>query len=203
MQTLKPDIRNRILTEAEKRFAQRGYLKTSMREIADAAGAGVGNLYNYFSNKDELFRAVVRPVLEALERMLQEHHGAKGADIMLMRSEKYLENAVDEYVFLINRYGRLLKILLFRSQGSSLENFREEYTDRSTECVKRRFAVMKERHPEINDSVSDFMIHLHVVWMFTLFEELLMHTTGRREAERIVHDYILFEIQGWRAITRV
>ena len=80
MQTLKPDIRNRILTEAEKRFAQRGYLKTSMREIADAAGAGVGNLYNYFSNKDELFRAVVRPVLEALERMLQEHHGAKGAE---------------------------------------------------------------------------------------------------------------------------
>lgn len=29
---------------------------TSMREIAELTGVGVGNIYNYFTNKDELFR---------------------------------------------------------------------------------------------------------------------------------------------------
>lgn len=98
MQTLKSDIRSRILSAAKEQFMQRGYLKTSMREIADAVDVGVGNLYNYFENKDELFCVILRPVSDALERMLQEHHGAKGADIMLICSEEYLKSAVDEYI---------------------------------------------------------------------------------------------------------
>ena len=77
MQTLKSDIRNRILSAAKEQFVQRGYLKTSMREIADAVDVGVGNLYNYFENKDELFCVILRPVSDALERMLQEHHEPK------------------------------------------------------------------------------------------------------------------------------
>ena len=82
----------------------------------------------------------------------------------------------------------------------SLEHFRENYTDRSTEVVKAWFASMQQKHPEINTAVSDFIIHLHTVWMFTLFEELLMHSVSQQEMETILHDYILFEIQGWRAI---
>lgn len=62
MQTLKSDIRSRILSAAKEQFMQRGYLKTSMREIADAVDVGVGNLYNYFENKDELFCVILRPV---------------------------------------------------------------------------------------------------------------------------------------------
>ena len=203
MQTLKSDILNRILSAAKEQFVQRGYLKTSMREIADAVDVGVGNLYNYFENKDELFCVILRPVSDALERMLQEHHGAKGADIMLICSEEYLKSAVDEYISLLNKHGELMKILLFHSQGSSLETFWEDYTNRSTEMVKTWFAEMKEKHPEINVVVSDFMIHLQAVWMFTLFEEMLKHAIDSKEMEYIVHEYILFEIQGWRALLRV
>ena len=82
MQVLKEDIRGRILAVAEQRFGQQGYSKTSMREIAGAVGVGVGNIYNYFRNKDELFCEVVRPVLHAMEAMLQEHHGIRGEDGM-------------------------------------------------------------------------------------------------------------------------
>ena len=188
MQVLKEDIRDRILAIARQQFAQNGYSKTSMREIAGLAGVGVGNIYNYFANKDELFREVVRPVLYALEAMLQEHHGIRGEDIMMMQSEKYLKSCIDEYVSLINTHRGLMEILLFRAQGSSLEHFRENYTDRSTELVKAWFTSMQQKHP---------------VWMFTLFEELLMHSVPQQEMETILHDYILFEIQGWRAIIQI
>lgn len=57
MQVLKEDIRGRILTVASQQFGQKGYSKTSIREIAELAGISVGNIYNYFTNKDELFRA--------------------------------------------------------------------------------------------------------------------------------------------------
>lgn len=137
MQVLKEDIRGRILTIARQQFEKKGYSKTSMREIAELAGVGVGNIYNYFTSKDELFHEVVRPVLCALEAMLQEHHGIRGEDIMMMRSEKYLKSCIDEYVSLINKHRSLMEILLFRAQGSSLERFRENYTDRSTEWLRR------------------------------------------------------------------
>ena len=191
MQVLKEDIRGRILTIARQQFEKKGYSKTSMREIAESSSVGVGNIYNYFASKDELFREVVRPVLCALEAMLQEHHGIRGEDIMMMRSEKYLKSCIDEYVSLIDKH------------RSSLERFRENYTDRSTELVKAWFASMQRKHPEINTAVSDFIIHLHTVWMFTMFEELLMHSVPRQEMEAILHDYILFEIQGWRAIIKI
>ena len=205
MQTLKSDIRNRILSAAKEQFMQRGYLKTSMREIADAVDVGVGNLYNYFENKDELFCVILRPVSDALERMLQEHHGAKGADIMLICSEEYLKSAVDEYISLINKHGELIEdsIVPFHKatsfgniQGRLYKPFRRRW-------VKTWFAEMKEKHPEINVVVSDFMIHLQAVWMFTLFEEMLKHAIDSKEMEYIVHEYILFEIQGWRALLRV
>ena len=203
MQVLKENIRSRVLTVARQQFGQKGYSKTSMREIAESASIGVGNIYNYFTNKDELFCEVVRPVLNALEAMLQEHHGIRGEDIMMMRSEKYLKSCIDEYVSLIDKHRSLMEILLFRAQGSSLEHFRENYTDRSTELVKEWFSSMQQKHPEINTAVSDFIIHLHTVWMFTLFEELLMHSVSQQEMETILHDYILFEIQGWRAIIQI
>ena len=119
MQVLKEDIRGRILTIARQQFEKKGYSKTSMREIAELAGVGVGNIYNYFTSKDELFHEVVRPVLCALEAMLQEHHGIRGEDIMMMRSEKYLKSCIDEYVSLIDKHRSLMEILLFRAQGSS------------------------------------------------------------------------------------
>ena len=203
MQVLKENIRGRILAVARQQFRHSGYSKTSMREIAELAGVGVGNIYHYFTNKDELFCEVVRPVLYALEAMLQEHHGIRGEDIMMMRSEKYLKACIDEYVSLINTHRGLMEILLFRAQGSSLEHFRENYTDRSTELVKTWFTSMQQKYPEINTTVSDFIIHLHTVWMFTMFEELLMHSVPRQEMEAILHDYILFEIQGWRAIINI
>ena len=193
MQVLKEDIRGRILAVAKLQFGQKGYSKTSMREIAELAGVGVGNIYNYFTGKDELFGEVVRPVMHALEAMLQEHHGIRGEDVMRMKSEKSL----------IDEHRTLLEILLFRAQGSLLEHFRESYTDRSTELVKAWFASMQRKYPEINTTVSDFIIHLHTVWMFTMFEELLMHSVPKQEMEAILHDYILFEIQGWRAIIKI
>ena len=203
MQVLKENIRGRILAVARQQFRHNSYSKTSMREIAELAGVGVGNIYHYFTNKDELFCEVVRPVLYALEAMLQEHHGIRGEDIMMMRSEKYLKACIDEYVSLINTHRGLMEILLFRAQGSSLEHFRENYTDRSTELVKTWFTSMQQKYPEINTTVSDFIIHLHTVWMFTMFEELLMHSVPQQEMEAILHDYILFEIQGWRAIINI
>ncbi len=47
-----------LLAAAEQVFAQRGYGRASIRDIAAAAGFSVGGVYQFFTSKDELFLAV-------------------------------------------------------------------------------------------------------------------------------------------------
>lgn len=203
MQRPKEDIRKRILVEAEKVFLVKGFNKASMRGIADASRIGLSNIYNYFPSKDSIFSEIVKPVIDAFEEMLQEHHGRHGADIMEMRSDTYFRYVVEEYIVLLGQHRRLLVLLFFRSRGSSYERFREDFTDKSTIVVKQYFQEMKQKYPRLNVNVSDFFIHLHTAWMFTLFEELIMHRLKPKEVEQVIREYITFEVCGWRELMEI
>ena len=73
MQFLKGDIQERILKVAEEVFLEKGYKDASMREIASRAGVTVSNIYHYFTNKDEIFRTILKPVLNDLYAMIYNH----------------------------------------------------------------------------------------------------------------------------------
>ena len=98
MQYSKDDIQKEILKAAEKVFLENGFPKASMREIAQEAQVGLSNIYNYFKSKDDIFCTVVRPVISAFERMLHEHHGRYGADIMEMYSTESLCKNLRRYI---------------------------------------------------------------------------------------------------------
>ena len=73
MQFLKGDIQEGILKAAEEVFLEKGYKDASMREIASRAGVTVSNIYHYFTNKDEIFRTILKPVLNDLYAMIYNH----------------------------------------------------------------------------------------------------------------------------------
>lgn len=54
------DKRRAILEAAITQFSQYGYRKTSMEDIAGAAGVSRPSLYVYFENKEEIFRSLVQ-----------------------------------------------------------------------------------------------------------------------------------------------
>jgi len=51
--------RQRLLRAAEQLFAKRGYDTTSMAEVAERAGVGVGTLYHHFPDKRALLLSLV------------------------------------------------------------------------------------------------------------------------------------------------
>ena len=52
------EARQRLLNTAVRLFAEKGYTKTSTREIALAAGANIASISYYFGDKAGLYRAV-------------------------------------------------------------------------------------------------------------------------------------------------
>ncbi len=62
-QVLKDEQKNKIIDAAKAEFAKKGIKAASLRVIASNAGMTVGNIYRYFSGKDELVDIIIKPVL--------------------------------------------------------------------------------------------------------------------------------------------
>ncbi|MCW2524631.1 MAG: transcriptional regulator, TetR family [Frankiales bacterium] len=64
--------REQILEIAEEMFAQHGYAKTSLKEIAERSEFSVGAIYTFFESKNDLLHAVLRRRSEVeLQRMAE------------------------------------------------------------------------------------------------------------------------------------
>jgi len=73
------DIRQRILAESTRLFAQQGFDGTSLQAIADAVGVSKPSLLHHFSNKDAMRDQVIVDLLahfrEEIPRRLAEARG--------------------------------------------------------------------------------------------------------------------------------
>jgi AcrR family transcriptional regulator len=62
--------RNSIVEVARGIFANYGFRKTTMNEIADGVGKGKSSLYYYFSSKEDVYRAVIEMEAETMKQKL-------------------------------------------------------------------------------------------------------------------------------------
>ena len=204
MQTKKEHVREQIAAAAKEVFLRKGFMKTAMHDIAKGAGVGVSNIYNYSESKDELFRHIVSPLTDELERMMREHHNVKDQENFLCyatgQSNRMVGDHVKEYMLLINNHRDELKLLLYQSQGSSLENYIDTYTDECTRLVLAFMDEFKRNYPEYGATQTSFTYHVHMVWMFSFISEVIKHNLPADEIRRAIEDYIQFEFGGWRSL---
>ena len=73
-QILKDEVRARILQAATQELLSHGE-GAGMRQIARAAGITPGNLYRYYSGKEELVAAITAPVVEGLAGIVRRASG--------------------------------------------------------------------------------------------------------------------------------
>jgi len=98
LKTEKELKRQEIMRVACKLFAQKGYYNTTIPDIAKALGMSVGNLYNYFSSKEELAKEIMlftsKLVGEKLRKVNESDLDFKEKTKLLVKS--FLETAVEE-----------------------------------------------------------------------------------------------------------
>lgn len=64
--------RRAILDRATNLFAERGYVRSSMSEIADACGTSKALLYHYYENKEQLLFDILHAHFTAIEEIVVE-----------------------------------------------------------------------------------------------------------------------------------
>ena len=60
------------MESAKEEFLSKSYEQVSLRDICSKAGVTTGALYNRFSNKEELFEALVAPTLALIEKFSEQ-----------------------------------------------------------------------------------------------------------------------------------
>ena len=93
------ETRNAILDAAELLFQEHGVSRTSLAEIAAAAGVTRGAIYWHFTNKADLFDAMVQRVfgqLEAKLAELEETPDENPVDLLRKLAFHFLERVVND-----------------------------------------------------------------------------------------------------------
>jgi AcrR family transcriptional regulator len=71
-QQMRAQSRSRILNEARRIFAEKGFFNCKMSEIAQAADMSQGNVYWYFDSKEHLLQSILSEGFEAHEEMVSQ-----------------------------------------------------------------------------------------------------------------------------------
>ncbi len=96
-----------ILEAALNAFSKKGYHDTRMENIAKDAGVGKGTLYEYFSNKEELFKEsleyAINIYLEKINMAVQEGKSVEEKIIGILKVECGTKKKYDNFAFTFMR----------------------------------------------------------------------------------------------------
>jgi TetR/AcrR family transcriptional regulator len=132
----------RILKAGKKLFLKKGYLGTTMRDIALEAELSTGAIYVYFKGKDEIYGRVCEEAFHILNELLDKSQEINGGPL------ERLEAIARAYVRFYKDYADYFDIITFNDMGFKKVGLSEELLKSIEELSHRAISV-------INDIVVD------------------------------------------------
>ena len=116
-----PDsARGRLLREAARLFRDKGYERTTVRDLAAAVGIQSGSLFHHFRTKEEILKAVMVETIRLNTALMQSAVDAAGSD-----REKLRALVRTELESINGQTGEAMAVLVFEwrslSEGSQAE----------------------------------------------------------------------------------
>ena len=148
----------KILDKARTLFWRKGYISTSMRDIAAAYGCKPANIYNFFPNKEEILFEVLREEMEQIISPIKHLEEDDGTT-----PEEQLRLVIVSHLKLTLSYRRSAKLLfdvsldnLSQAKRKKIVDLRDTY-DRIIRKILHR-GMKTGRFREVDEKLAGFMI---------------------------------------------
>lgn len=169
-QILKDDTRNRIIDAAKEEFLEKGFKDASLRNIAKKADMTVGNLYRYFTNKEDINKQIVEVTLNLLEEMVIKLSNNKISfdgnhiDVDMNTDEliESLDKLTDEMVEIYKNHKIEFNILMMQSK------LNDDITNWFSNVCK---AIALKNYDLANEDI-DTLSHAYAVSIFSGLKDL-------------------------------
>lgn len=155
MQYLKDEVRKSITEEALKELTLNGYEGASVRNIAKNSNTSVGNLYKYFSSKENLYENVIGSVYHRLIDYIKRFDTVE----LNEKAEFIFYELVEEIMEIFNESSAEISILLNQSKGSKYENCKSIFVDFTTRIITERMKYeLSIRGKRLRDNFSIYLV---------------------------------------------
>ncbi len=195
MQYAKDEIRQRIIEAAREEFLAKGFTKASIRTITAKAKTAKSNLYNYFQDKDDLFRAVLATTVDEIRNGLElakQYNIPKEVQDYTLASQSLVIGVISRFVA---EHAVDVKLLLFKAQGSSLEGFRYEVLDAFTDNM-----LNWTRSIHTEKKVSRLFVRSICSFYLNMIEQLFLMSPSAAEMEGFLKEITVFVYHGWKNV---
>jgi AcrR family transcriptional regulator len=131
------DTRSRLRELALRLFAEQGYEKTSLREIAERLGVTKAALYYYFKSKEDIVRSLVEDYVAELDQLIawgntQPRTAAARAEI-IRRYLRIVANGAEVFRMLQQNQAAVSSLAHAKERGELFRERMDALTDLLTE----------------------------------------------------------------------
>ncbi len=189
------ETRNKLLDTAERVFNEQGVSRTSLADIAEAAGLTRGAIYWHFKNKGDLFEAMIQRVVLPMEQMAERF-----ADMALEDPLLFVKAGAMNAFRLIETDKRtqcVFEVMIHKCEAvGDMAAVRERQRDNRNEClayVEQGFvnAVKKGQLPKsVHPRHAAIGMHALVDGLITNWVMAPGYFSLTKDGERIIDSYL-------------
>ena len=189
------ETRHRILDTAERVFLKKGVARTSLADVADAAGVTRGAIYWHFKNKADLFEAMMDRVSLPMEAMV-----ARAGDKDIADPLAYVRRcalAVLERITSDPQSRRVAEISRYKVEyADEMEPLRARHIECRTECLGnierglRNAAKKGLLTPSVNPRLAAVGLHALVDGLITNWVLDTKYLPLAKNAESLIDGYL-------------
>ena len=200
---MEKETREMLLASAKQEFLEKGDQGASLRSICKNAGVTTGALYFFFQDKEDLFAAIVEPVLEKLKHMLQQHMRQELMELQQLpaaREDNMQDDmfASTQIIHLLYANYDMFTLILTKSQGSRFENCVDQFVE-ILEQGYRVFADEQAKQMGV-DPPDAYTIHWVSHVQINAFTHLLLHERDEQKALQHMEHVLPYLVGGWYAM---
>lgn len=160
------DTKERILKTALELFAQKGYLGTSMSDIAEKLGITKGALYKHYTGKQEILNRIIEKMNEMDAERAKLYNMPDG------RSHDYAEAYNHTSVEKIRAY--------------SVAQFIHWTEDEFSSCFRKMLMIEQHRDPDLARLYQNYLAIGPVDYITLIFKEM---TDSDEESKQLALDF--------------
>ena len=194
VQVKKKSIKQKILSVAREQITVSGYETMSMRKIAAACNVSVGNLYNYFPNKEAILDAIVGDFYHTVMN-LEQANIAMPSSLSPTGFEQYLTTFKNDLTEFINKNSDILRILLVNVKGSKYENFKKDFIANFYDFELKSLALLVSKNSLINlpsETLIKNICHMYL----NLCETYLVEKKSTQWIDEMIDELNTFILRG-------
>ena len=184
--------RDQILEEAARLFSSQRFDEVLMDDIAQSAGVAKGTLYTYFSDKEELYFAVIFEGISRLNQGVLEKAGSQ------KDPEKKLRDIVHSIVSFVAQNGFFYKLLSIEDSKSNTGKSvnRERWREERKIQLEAIESVLMAGHSEGSFRVCDSFVEAAI--LRDMVRSTVINAGGKLSVDEMVDVIMRIFIDGIR-----